>query len=172
VPETKRGNNAATATPTVSEISSPDLVVTAMSLKYNGGKNGGWDLHVTVKNSGSTPALMCPGMTLIRETATPVSSKYGLQTLTFSQPSPAAPQPSPTTNQQNARLEWDLTPLMRNLVIAPGESYSDFVLRACGHDDLQPGVYEWKVAVNPDGAIQEPNRANNEGVAQLQGCHY
>jgi hypothetical protein len=175
VPERQRGNNTSAVTPAVADPAAADLVVSSMRLQWGtdprDNRSPAFLLVVTVKNSGAGPALFCPGMTLVRQTATPVSAKYGLQNAFYGQPTtPPAVPPLPTDPVPgDHRLEIDHMPPQYNVVILPGATH-DFNLLACKTGDLPPGIYEWKAKVNPDGAARESNLGNNEGTAQLQGC--
>ena len=175
VAEKQRGNNSSAVTPSVTDPAAADLVVSAMRIAFGTDprdhRSPAYLLVVTVKNTGAGPALLCPGMTLVRQTATPVSAKYGLQSVVYGQPTTPPSVPPLPTNPDPAdhRLEFDHMPPQYNIVILPGAT-RDFSLLACKIGDLQPGIYEWKVRVNPDAAARESNLGNDEGTAQLQGC--
>jgi hypothetical protein len=93
------------------------------------------DIEVRVVNVGTTPAIWCPGVTLWRETESPVAYKYGLRGVSNTDSFPR------------------LIPLSGAIVVPLRGAYQP--------GDVPPGTYAWKVRLNPDGRIPEANSANN-----------
>ncbi len=169
VQEPQRGNNSSTLAPPVADLATSDLVASGLRIVYGtdprDNRSPAQLLAVTVKNNGSGPALLCPGMTLVRQTASPLAAKYGLQSVAFNQPAPAPPDPPTSVNNPGAVRQADYVPPTSNIVILPGAT-TEFRMLAYKPGDLQPGVYEWKAKVNPDGTAREASTGNNEGVLQ------
>jgi len=170
VPESNRANNAATNVPTVTDLSAADLVIQSLTLKSGAGKSGGaLDLHVMVRNAGTAPAVLCPAVPLLRETQTPVSGKYGLQTLTYAATAtPAPPSGNVNVGGSDTLRNTDVLVQPIGIVILPGGTRDLVLTAAYRPGDVAAGMYTWQVLVNPDGRVPEQNRGNNSFAAQLQ----
>jgi len=86
------------------------------------------DLTLTVDNSGQGTILLCPGVTLVRETQSPSAATRGLL---------------------DVRFTGSAMKLFR-----PGETLSFSIKGAFQPGDIPPGTYTWKVLVNPTGGSQ------------------
>ncbi len=97
-------------------------------------------LEVMIRSGGSGPALICPGEVMFKETASPVSGKYGLRTAKFGGP---------------AKL------------LLPGTTTIWSIPSAMAAGDLPPGSYGWAVQVNPEDRTPESSKSNNTASAQV-----
>lgn len=98
-------------------------------------------MRLMLKNVGTGYVLACPGVAIWRETASPVSSKYGLRSYSI----PAAKLYPPSSS---SIIIFDLP-------------------AAYGPGDLPPGTYPWTVTINPDGRIRELSAANNVATVMV-----
>lgn len=98
------------------------------------------NLEVMIRSGGSGPALICPGEVMFKETASPVSGKYGLRTAKFGGP---------------AKL------------LNPGTTTIWSIPSAMAAGDLPPGSYSWAVQVNPEDRTPETSKSNNTASAQV-----
>ncbi len=166
VGEVQRGNNTASVSPAVSNPAASDLVVAGLSF-VKPPKSGEWsDLQVTVKNAGTGPVLVCPGTVVFKESASPVSAKYGLRSYTFQAPAGATPAYS---SSSGGAVQTDVATVYPFVVIQPGSTRAFYLANACRLGDMSSPA-QWKVTLNPSGTIREGNRGNNEGTAQLTPC--
>ncbi len=169
VGEAQRGNNASTITPAVSNPAAADLVVVGLSF-VKPPKSGEWsNLQVNTKNAGTGPVLICPGTVVLKESATPVSGKYGLRSYTFQ--APAASSSTASSSSSGGAVQWDApAPAYPFIVIQPGSTHSFYIENACRQGDMSAPA-QWKVTLNPNGTIREGNRGNNDGTFQLTPCY-
>ncbi len=98
------------------------------------------NLAVTVRNAGTGPVLLCPGVVFWRESASPVAGKYGLRT-----------------------VKYGSVKLMQ-----PGAVLVSTLATAYAAGDLPPASYTWSVLVNPDGALRETSSANNAATTVVK----
>jgi hypothetical protein len=142
VRETDDGNNAISVQ--VSSFASGDLRAVSVLVEI---PNASGDVRRTaypatesVKyvNEGPGPILFCPGVTLWRETASPVSSKYGLREIKNTSGKAIVYNPSNNNYPFQSEIPGALQP-----------------------GDLPPGRYTWSIVMNPDGKIRETRSSNN-----------
>jgi hypothetical protein len=152
VRESDEGNNSSTVNGVGSFVTG-DLQAAGVYLettapggndKDTGGVPAGYPaaLSVTFRNVGTGPVLLCPGVALWRETASPVSSKYGLR----------------TTKNEGTAVK----------VYPPGVTMISKLAGAYATGDLPPGSYTWSVLVNPDGGMRETSSANNAATTTVK----
>ncbi len=150
VRESNEANNSFQVS-NVTPFATGDLVAISAGLKstapsYGSTKDEGTpagyaaNLEVLIKSGGSGPALVCPGEVMFKETASPLSGKYGLRTAKFGGP---------------AKL------------LNPGTTTIWSIPSAFAAGDLPPGSYSWSVQVNPDGKTPETSKGNNAATAQV-----
>jgi hypothetical protein len=97
---------------------------------------------ILYQNVGSGPILHCPGVTLWRETASPVSSKYGLRDV---------------KNTSG-----------KAIIVLPGMGgIESKIPGALQPGDLPPGTFTWSILMNPDGKIRETIPSNNAITTQI-----
>ncbi len=150
VHEANEGNNSFSVS-NVAPFATGDLAAVSVGLKstapsYGTDKNAGIaagyaaNLEVMIRSNGSGPALICPGEVMFKETASPVSGKYGLRTAKFGGPAK---------------------------VLLSGTATVWSIPNAMAAGDLPPGTYAWAVQVNPDGRTPETSNSNNAASAPV-----
>ncbi len=150
VRESNEANNSFSVS-NVAPFAAGDLAAVSVGLKstapsYGTDKNAGIaagyaaNLEVMIRSNGNGPALICPGEVMFKETASPVSGKYGLRTAKFGGP---------------AKL------------LLPGTTTIWSIPSAMAAGDLPPGSYSWAVQVNPEDRTPETSKGNNAASAQV-----
>ncbi len=100
------------------------------------------DLNLDFENTGTLAVILCPGVTLMRETETPLSTKKGFREVKY----------TGSTYK----------------LFMPGATMSVVLKGAFQPGDLPPGTYTWKVMLNPDGRIAEASKTNDGASAVIQ----
>jgi hypothetical protein len=151
VRETDDRNNAMLVQ--VSSFASGDLTPAEVRMSNHGEKSDSISSSlpaaeiVICRVGGTGPILLCPGVTLWRETASPVSSKYGLREVKNMSGKPIIHNPRSYSERQSY-LESSIPGALQ-----PG--------------DLPPGTFTWSIMMNPDGKIREINSSNNAVTSQI-----
>ena len=144
VAESNETNNAQALQ--ASSFSSGDLRPTGVGLVNppRAGQEYPWvdarypaDEYLNYVNEGTGPVLWCPGQALWRETASPLSGKYGLRELKNTGTKIELLQPT-GMGRYNSKIPGAFQPA-----------------------DLPPGTYNITAVMNPDGRMRESNTSNS-----------